>query len=337
MASLADISRRANVSITTASRVLNGSTHPVSEKTRARVLAAADELSYQPSALARALVTRNSRIIGVIVGSIVDPYFAEIARGVDDVAGRMGYLTMVCNADRHTEAELAHLHILRDYQAAGVVFASSGYAEDEHGDDLARAVADLSERGSAVVALAQRDFECLQAVVDNRAAAYDITDYVASLGHRRIAFVDGPAGLYTTALRREGFESAMRDAGLDAGLCFDGGFEYEAGYNAALRMMAAGPLPDAVVGVNDEVAIGVLTGLRQAGVDVPGQVSIAGIDDTRPARFVELTTVSVPLYGLGAVPARAVLARHTEGHEQPANVVLPHRLTPRSTTARRGR
>jgi LacI family transcriptional regulator, galactose operon repressor len=114
------------VSITTASRVLNGSKHPVSEKTRARVLAAAGELGYQPSALARALVTRNSRIIGVLVGSIVDPYFAEIARGVEDVAGRMGYLTMVCNADRRTEAEIAHLRTLRDYQAAGVVFASSG-------------------------------------------------------------------------------------------------------------------------------------------------------------------------------------------------------------------
>jgi LacI family transcriptional regulator len=323
------------VSITTASRVLNGSKHPVSEKTRARVLAAAGELGYQPSALARALVTRNSRIIGVLVGSIVDPYFAEIARGVEDVAGRMGYLTMVCNADRRTESEIAHLRTLRDYQAAGVVFASSGYAEDDHGTELARAVADMREQGSTVVALARRDFDCVHAVVDNRAAAYDITDYVASLGHRRIAFVDGPAGLHTSALRREGFEAAMGDAGLDTGLCFDGGFEYEAGYNAALRIMASGPLPDAVVGVNDEAAIGVLTGLRQAGVEVPAQVSIAGIDDTRPARFVELSTVSVPLYGLGAVAARAIVADHNEDGEPAGNVVLPHRLIPRATTSRR--
>jgi LacI family transcriptional regulator, galactose operon repressor len=337
MASLADIGRRANVSITTASRVLNGSKHPVSDRTRARVLAAAEELDYQPSALARALVTRSSRIIGVIVGNIVDPYFAEIARGVEDVAGRMGYLTMVCNADRQTDAELAHLRTLRDYRAAGIVFASSGYVEDEHADDLARAVAEVRERGATVVALARRDFDCVHAVVDNRAAAYDVTEHVASLGHRRIAFVDGPEGLHTSALRRAGFEEAMGDAGLDAGLCLEGGFEYEAGYDAALRMLAAGPLPDAVVGVNDEVAIGVLTGLRQAGVDVPGQVSIAGIDDTRPARFVELTTVNVGLHDLGAAAARAVLARDSDEGEQQGDVVLPHRLTPRSTTAPRGR
>src|ERR687896_548192 len=96
MASLADISRQAGVSIATASRVL---------------------------------VKRTSRIIGVIVGDIVDPYFAEIARGVEDVAARVGHLTMVCNADRRPEAELAHLGVLRDYHAAGVIFAGSGYQD----------------------------------------------------------------------------------------------------------------------------------------------------------------------------------------------------------------
>src|SRR5918992_4242174 len=104
MASLADISRRAGVSIATASRVLNGSTHPVSPAMRLRVVRAAEELGYRPSELARALVKRNSRIIGVIVGDIVDPYFAEIARGVDDVAFENGYLTMVCNIDRRPES-----------------------------------------------------------------------------------------------------------------------------------------------------------------------------------------------------------------------------------------
>src|SRR3954464_14544718 len=107
MASLADISRRAGVSIATASRVLNGSSHPVSDSTRERVLKAAEELGYRPSELARALAQRTSRVVGVIVGDIVDPYFAEIARGVEDVAAKAGYLTMVCNAERRPAAELA--------------------------------------------------------------------------------------------------------------------------------------------------------------------------------------------------------------------------------------
>ena len=284
MASLAEISRRADVSIATASRVLNGSRHPVSAATRERVLVAARELGYSPGALGRALVTRSSRIIGVIVGDIVDPYFAEIARAVDDVAARMGYLTMVCNADRRTSAELAHLKVLRDYNAAGVVFAGSGYVDDPSAVALEAAVTEMSENGSTVVALAGRDFPCRRVLFDNRAAAYDITDYVISLGHRRIAFILGPDGLHTSRERRDGFDAAMREHGLDASLRVEGGFAYEAGYNAVMRLLAAGPLPDAIVAVNDEAAVGALSCLRQAGVDVPGQVSLAGIDDTRTAR-----------------------------------------------------
>jgi LacI family transcriptional regulator len=325
MASLADISRRAGVSIATASRVLNGSSHPVSDATRDRVLAAADELGYRPSELARALVKRTSRIIGVIVGDIVDPYFAEIARGVEDVASRVGHLTMVCNADRRPAAELAHLGVLRDYHAAGVVFAGSGYEHVAEAAALREAVTELQAGGSAVVALAVRDLDCPSVLVDNRGAARDATEHLLSLGHRRIAFVEGPAGLHTSAHRLEGFEAAMSTAGGEA-IRVPGGFEYEAGAAAADALLAAGELPDAALGVNDEVAIGLLTGLRRGGVDVPGQISVAGIDDTRPARLVDLTSVSLPLHELGEMAARVIL----EGAE--GDVVLPHRLVARATT-----
>ncbi len=334
MASLRDISAHAGVSIATASRVLNGSEHPVGAETRRRVLAAAEQLGYRRSALARALVTRDSRIIGVVVGDIVDPYFAEIARGAEDVAAGQGHLAMICSTDRGTAVELEQLQVLRDYNAAAVLFAGSGRADDPRAEELGHMVRDLRARGTAVIAMAQRDFDAPHIGFDNRAAAYDITDYLRSLGHRRIAFVEGPPGLYTSRQRLEGFEAAMRDGGLDAALRVDGGFTYEAGYAAAGRLMARPDPPDAIVAVNDEAAIGVLTSLRQAGVDVPGAVSVAGIDDTRPARFLELTTVNVPLYELGALAAREALAERREGRRA-ADVVLPHRLTPRATTTRR--
>jgi LacI family transcriptional regulator len=332
MASLADISRRAGTSVATASRVLNGSTHPVSDATRARVLEAAADLGYAPSALAQALVTRSSRIIGVIVNDIVDPYFAEIARGVEDVAGRMGYLVMVCNADHRVEAEIEYVRALRDYHAEGLVFAGSGAANAAANAELATQVEAARSRGARVVALAHRDFPAAHVGVDNASAAYDVTDYLISLGHRRIAFVDGPAELYTSDERRSGFEAAMSAAGLTGELGVDGGFDFESGLAAGRRLLALRPLPDAVVAANDEAAIGVLTAFRHAGVDVPGQVSVAGIDDTRPARFVELTTVNLPLYDLGAVAARHILAGPDEA---PEDVVLAHRLVPRRSTARR--
>jgi LacI family transcriptional regulator len=238
---------------------------------------------------------------------------------------------MVCNADRQTAAEIGHLRVLGDYRAAGVVFAGAGFSHDAQRDELRRAVAAVREAGATVVALATRDFESLAARVDNRAAAYDITTYLISLGHRRIAFVDGPPGLYTSEQRLAGYDRAMTDAKLEPRV-FPGGFEYEAGYNAVLRIIAGGATPEAIVGANDEVAIGVLRGLRQAGVDVPAQVSVAGIDDTRPARFVDLTTVNVPLYELGATAARAIVG---EGELDGSEIVLSHRLVPRSTTTRR--
>jgi LacI family transcriptional regulator len=166
-------------------------------------------------------------------------------------------------------------------------------------------------------------------LVDNRAAAREVTEYLLSLGHRRIAFVRGPERLYTSTQRLEGFEAAMAAAGADP-VQLPGGFEYEAGDAAAERLLA-GALPDAVLAVNDEVAIGLVTGLRARGIEVPGRISVAGIDDTRPARLVNLTSVSLPLHELGQMAARVVL----EGSD--GDLVLPHRLVPRTTTAPRGR
>jgi LacI family transcriptional regulator len=233
---------------------------------------------------------------------------------------------MVCNTERRPAAELAHLDVLRDYHAAGVVFAGSGYEQAAEAAALRAAVEELQEGGAVVVALAVRDLDCPSVLVDNRAAARDATDHLLGLGHRRIAFVEGPPGLHTSALRREGFDAAIAAAGAEAAV-LSGGFEFEAGAAAAERLLD--DLPDAVLGVNDEVAIGLLTGLRRAGVDVPGQVSVAGIDDTRPARLVDLTSVELPLHELGEMAARVIL----EGAE--GDVVLPHRLVPRATTAPR--
>jgi LacI family transcriptional regulator len=308
----------------------------VAKNTRDRVLGAAHDLGYSPSALARALVTRKSRIIGVIVGDIIDPYFAEVARGVEDVAARHEYLTMVCSADWRTSAELERLKALRNYRAAGVVFASSGAVNDPEAAVLTTVVEDMRRQGSVVVTVAPREFDSISAVVDNEAAAHDITEYVISLGHRRIAFVEGPAGLFTSQHRLQGFIRAMQAAGLATDLRYKGGLAYDDGREAALEIVAAGLLPDAVVAANDELAIGVLMTLRQAGVDVPGAVSVVGIDDTRPAHFVELTTVKLPLYELGAVAARSILAEHGET-ERPEELALAHRLVPRRTSALRQR
>ena len=196
--------------------------------------------------------------------------------------------------------------LLRDYRAAGIIFAGSGTSSDPLVAELRYVVDSARAAGSAVVALAPRDIDAPHIIFDNHAAAYDITDYVISLGHTQIAFVQGPQGLRTTDERLRGLPPRDGDRGLDPFFVSQGGFSYESGARAATRILNMNDRPHAIVAVNDEAAIGLLT-LRQAGVRVPEDISVAGIDNTRPARFVELTTIAVPLHELGAAAAREVL------------------------------
>lgn len=330
--SLAAVARHAGVSIATASRVLNGSSHPVSTRLQARVVRAAEEVGYAPSSLAQALVTRQSPILGVIVGDVVDPFFAEVTRGVEDVAREARHLTIICDSDRRTTAELEYLRLLRGFRATGVIFAGGGFLDDPQAGALAASVAAAEADGVRVMSVAQRGFGGPFVAVDNERAAFDMTGHLLSLGHRRIGFVRGIPGLSTSESRQAGYAAAMSAAGLEADLQYEGNFRYESGQSAALQFLARG-LPDAVLAANDESAIGVLMAFRQAGVRVPDQVSIAGIGNTRVSQLVDLTTVSVALYETGAEAARRILSRG--GWQPDARTILPHRLVVRGTTGRR--
>ncbi len=328
---LADVAREAGVSPATASRVLSGSSYPVSDQVRERVLRVAEELGYRPNALARALATQHSRVVGVIIGDVTDPYFATIARGIEDYARSLEYLTIVCNADRSPQTELAYLEMLQEQHAAGIIFTGGIFSGMKESEALKSAVREAVERGERIIALAERDFGNVPRIMtDNRRALYDVTQYLIHLGHRRISYVDGPRGFTTGDLRREGYYDAMREAGLEPNLVA-GGFDYESGRVSGMRLLAA-PLPDAIIVFNDESAIGVITTLRQAGVQIPEQVSIAGVDGTRYAELMDLTTVNLPMYELGALAARSLLA--WDDSPIPPLTILPHRVVPRGTTAR---
>jgi LacI family transcriptional regulator len=331
-ASLADVARLAGVSIATASRALNGSQHPVSPRARERVLQAAAEVGYSPSPLAQALVNRRSPVIGVIVGDVVDPFFAEVTRGVEDVAREARFMTIICDSDRRTGAEIDYIRLLRDYHATGVVFAGGGFRDDPRAVDLADALAEISAAGTRVVAVAERGFGGAAVMIDNERATFDITKHLIELGHRRIGFVRGIPGLTTAEARQAGYLAAMASAGLQADLQYEGNFRYESGQSAALQFLARG-LPDAILAANDESAIGVLMALRQAGVGIPETVSVAGIGGTRVSQLVDLTTVNVALYETGAEAARRIIDRRAWDPER--RTILPHRLVIRGTTARR--
>ncbi len=335
MASISDVAKLAGVSITTVSRVINNSDHPVNLETRNRVLKAAEELNFVPSALARALVSDNTRIIGVMVGDTSDPYFATILRGISVVAREFGYLTMICNTDRVPEIELSYVHLLRNYHVDGIIFTGGGLNGEAYIREMKELLGTLHKRNTPVVFLGHNLLGALEINIDNTQAASDMTDYLIRLGHSRIGFISGPGGLTTSKLRLEGYQQSLRKNGIpyDPVLIFPSNFTYEDGQRVTDQIVSLEPCPTAIFASNDLTAIGCLTRLRELNVRVPDEISVAGFDDISAARYVNppLTTVEVPMAEMGAAGMRYLLHLISSDNQGGNKIVLPHKLIERES------
>ena len=337
MPSIVDVAKRAGVSVATVSRVLSNSSHPVSPEARERVLQAAEALNYVPSALARALVTRETRIIGVIVGDAADPYFAPIIGGISDVAREQGYLTVICSSDRVPDVELHYVRLLRDYRADGIVFAGGGLTDTVYLDRLKEVLTWFRSHHVPVVALGHHLFDAPQVNIDNTQATREMPEYVSRLGHWRIGYITGPAGLTTTALRLKGYQQALAEHELafDPILVVESDFTYGGGQQATRSLLKQHPLPTAIFGSNDMVAIGCLVTLKQHGIDVPNQISVVGFDNITATQYVDppLTTVNVPMRDLGATGMKQLLRAMDPEVTVDRLHLLPHELVMRASSA----
>lgn len=335
MASVLDVAKRANVSIATASRVLSGSEYPVSRATRARVLQAAAALDYSPNALAKAMATGRTGIVGVLVGDSSDPYFAAIVRGVEDVARHHGHLVVVCNSDRDPAIELRYLRALNDYRVDGLIFAGGGLTDDAYVREIRQAIEVFRSRGAACVALAPHLFASYRVLIDNEQVARDAVEFLYSKGHRRIAFLSGPPLLTTTGLRLAGYRAASTDLGLaeEPGYVLEGDYAFAGGLRAATQVHSLRPPPTALLASNDMMAMGAIVGLRQLGYRVPNDVSVMGIDDipTAIAVYPALTTVAIPLHELGATGMESLLRLRRGELSADEGVTLPHRIIVRDS------
>jgi LacI family transcriptional regulator len=308
--SLRDVARLAGVSTSTASRVLSGSSHPVGEGTRRRVLAAAEQLNFAPNRLARALVTARSLTIAALVHDIADPYFAEILGGLEDVIGRSGYSLLVASSLRDPAKELAYVEAFQAYQVDAIVFAASGLTDPDYVAKLSALLDPYRRRGGVVVALSEHRYPSPSVRVANYEAAEMAVAHLAGLGHRRIGFIGGPAELAVSERRLAGYRNGLDRAGLasQSRLVVEGDFSLEGGRAAVGRLVDQGIT--AVIGANDMLAIGAMRELVELGVLVPGEVSVVGINNVVMAEYgpVPLTTIQVPTTVLGRRGGQLVLA-----------------------------
>lgn len=329
--SLRDVARLAGVSTSTASRVLSGSSHPVGEGTRRRVMAAAEQLNFAPNRLARALVTARSLTVAALVHDIADPYFGEILGGLEDVIGSSGYSLLVASSLRDPGKELAYIEAFQAYQVDAIVFAASGLTDPGYVANVSALLDPYRRRGGVVVALSEHRYPAPSVRVANFEAAELAVAHLAGLGHRRIGFIGGPAELSVSERRLAGFRNGLEVAGLDPDpeLMVEGDFSLEGGRALVGALIERGAT--AVIGANDMLAIGAIRELAELGVIVPRDVSVVGINNVVMAEYgpVPLTTIQVPTTELGRRGGRLVLALLEKGidlRQEETDVVLAPRL-----------
>lgn len=318
MANIRDVAKHAGVSIATVSTALNG-TGPVSEKTMRRIWEAVEAVGYAPNGIARSLRLGRSRLLGLIVSEITNPFFGALALAVEKAARAQGYAVIVCNSNEDEARELELLELLKVQRVAGILVAPSGQGA-KYRDSLSRdAGAPLITIDRQIEGL-ERDFVGL----DNRAAGRLITDYILRLGHRRIAFIGGRMGVSTSDLRFEGFCDALAAAGLqaDPALCLRADFRGDAAYTVAQPLLAMAERPTAIVAANNVMALGALQAIGDLGFRCPQDVSVAGIDDFpwSTALRPRLTTVAQPIEEIGQAAVEMLLDQLTEG-KAPATAI----------------
>ncbi|MEU4805991.1 LacI family DNA-binding transcriptional regulator [Actinosynnema sp. NPDC023587] len=308
---LADVAEHAGVSLATASRVLNGSTRRVSEELRERVAGAARGLGYLPNASAQALARDSSVLVGLLVPDIADPYFSGIAAGVTRVAERAGLVVVLGTTGRAPDREVELVTTLRAHRARALVIAGSRGTDRRAIAHLARELAAFAGQGGRVACVSQAKLGVDAVVPANRGGARALARALAGLGHRSFAVLAGPPGLLVARDRLAGFRAGLADAGVDLpdAHVVHGGFTRDGGHEAASRLIAAKSGATCVFAVNDVVATGAVAALREHGVRVPEDVSLAGFDDIPALRDLApgLSTVRLPLEEMGERAARLVL------------------------------
>ena len=289
-ATIRDVARRAQLSVATVSRALNGFEN-VSEQARERIAAAVEELGYVPHARARSLSLARNNAIGVVLPDLHGEFFSEIVRGMDREASRRGYLLLLSNLHAGGAQAAQALRAMRG-RVDGLVVMAPHLPAHELGTALPKGLP------SILINTREDSGQHPSIHLDNAGGVRAVVDHLASLGRKRLVHIAGPATNIDAQERESAFRAAVSDHGL-SGVVVVGDFEMESGEAAIRELLKQGTEFDAIFAANDNMAIGALEALRSAGKTVPADVAVVGFDDIPLARHLGITTVRVRIAELG--------------------------------------
>ncbi|MEO7351274.1 MAG: LacI family DNA-binding transcriptional regulator [Marmoricola sp.] len=334
MSGIKDVAREAGVSTATVSRALRGLPR-VSDETRERVLAAAARMEYVASPHAASLASGQTRTIGVVVPNVTRWFFGSVIHGAEELLRSEGYDVLLYDITGDPEARhrLFSTHLLSKRVDAVMVLAVRPTPEE---------IASLTKVGSPTVVVGGYVPEWPSVRIDDVLAATTAVQHLIDLGHERIAHVGGTpdpehAGLELSVPgdRLKGYRQTMADAGLAVDPAWEvtGDFSALGGLTACRRLLEASNLPTAIFAASDEMAIGATHALREAGLRVPEDISVVGIDDHELSEYFDLTTVAQPAHELGRLGARILLDALLGIDHEPAGLILPTNLVRRRSAA----
>jgi len=268
-----DVAKHAEVSIATVSRVINKNYY-VSPETSEKVLQAIDKLNYYPNSVARSLKSNSTLTIGFLVSDISNGYFISVIRAVENIVSKENYNIIVCSTRDKMEEELVYLKLLMSKQVDGLIINTSGKNDDF--------ITSLSKRMPIVLLnrkINQNDFIGDLIDSDNMQGAYELTAHLLSLGHRKIAVINGNLTVSTGSERFAGFKKAMLEAGIEVNndyrYRYDGDFTMDSGFQGATKLMEPSDRPTAILAMNNAMTMGAIKYFRAKEIDVPGDISIA--------------------------------------------------------------
>jgi LacI family transcriptional regulator len=325
-----DVAREANVSMATVSRVVNGNPN-VKPVTRKKVLEVIERLGYRPNAVARGLASKKTTTVGVIIPDISNIFFAELARGIEDIATMYKYNIILSNSDQNQDKELHLLNTMLGKQVDGLVFMG-GNITAEHVEEFSKSPVPIVLAGSI------EETEQIPSVnIDYEQAVYDSVKEFIEKGHKNIAFVVGPLHEPKNAEKKlKGYKNALQDAGISYNeeLVVEGDYTYDSGLEAFDKLLEAAQKPTAILVGSDEMALGVVHGAEDKGYNIPEDYEVITSDNTRLSLMVrpQLTTIVQPLYDLGAVAMRLLTKLMNKEEVEEQIVVLPHRIEHRQST-----